>query len=96
MSGQATVTPLVSAASCLRQEKESACACARRGFRRTVLIELVVGTVLSLVNHAGLIVDRSATLAAWLRVVANYVVPFCVSSAGLVTATRRPDPEATL
>jgi hypothetical protein len=57
--------------------------------RRTIPIALVVGTVLSLINQAGVVFGGEATLVTWLRVGANYLVPFCVSSLGFLSATRR-------
>ena len=57
--------------------------------RRTTRIALVVGTVLSLVNQGSVIFGGRATSATWIRVGANYVVPFCVSSFGFLTATKR-------
>ena len=60
--------------------------------RRTIPIALVVGTILSLINQSGVIFGGTATLATWIRVGANYLVPFCVSSAGFLSATRRHTP----
>lgn len=61
----------------------------RTTLRRTIPIALVVGTVLSLINQAGVVFGGEATLVTWVRVGANYLVPFCVSSAGFLSATRR-------
>ena len=63
----------------------------RSTLRKTVKIALVVGTILSLINQAGVIFDGRATYVTWLRVAANYFVPFCVSSTGFLSATRRHD-----
>ncbi|MGQ0521369.1 MAG: nitrate/nitrite transporter NrtS [Actinomycetota bacterium] len=60
----------------------------RATLRRTVRIALVVGTILSLVNQGAVILDGHASTVTWLRVAANYFVPFCVSSAGFLSATR--------
>ena len=57
--------------------------------RKTVPIALVVGTILSLINQAGVVFGGDATFTTWIRVVANYLVPFCVSSLGFLSATRR-------
>jgi hypothetical protein len=57
--------------------------------RRTIPIALAVGTLLSLINQAGVVFGGEATLVTWLRVGANYLVPFCVSSLGFLSATRR-------
>lgn len=61
----------------------------RSTMRRTTRIALVVGTVLSLINQGGVIFGGRATWVTWVRVGANYLVPFCVSSAGFLTATKR-------
>ena len=61
----------------------------RSTLRRTTRIALVVGTLLSLVNQGAVIFGGKASLATWIRVGANYVVPFCVSSFGFLTATKR-------
>ena len=57
--------------------------------RKTVPIALVVGTVLSLINQAGVVFGGDATVTTWIRVGANFLVPFCVSSLGFLSATRR-------
>jgi hypothetical protein len=59
--------------------------------RRTVRIALLVGTILSAINQGGVILGGHATLVLWLRVVANYLIPFGVSNAGVLSATRVPD-----
>ncbi|MGH2727721.1 MAG: nitrate/nitrite transporter NrtS [Actinomycetota bacterium] len=61
----------------------------RTTLRKTIRIALVVGTILSLINQAGVIFGGDATTVTWIRVGANYLVPFCVSSAGFLSATRR-------
>ncbi|MEX2557959.1 MAG: nitrate/nitrite transporter NrtS [Actinomycetota bacterium] len=61
----------------------------RTTLRRTVPIALVVGTLLSFINQAGVVFGGEATLVTWVRVGANYLVPFCVSSLGFLSATRR-------
>lgn len=63
----------------------------RTTLRKTTRIALVVGTILSLINQASVIFGGDATAATWLRVGANYLVPFCVSSLGFLSATRRSD-----
>lgn len=52
---------------------------------------LVVGTVLSAVNQAGVIGGGDATAATWVRVGVNYLVPFLVASVGFLAACRRRD-----
>ena len=61
----------------------------RTTLRKTIRIAAVVGTILSLINQAGVIFGGDATAVTWVRVGANYLVPFCVSSAGFLGATRR-------
>jgi hypothetical protein len=57
--------------------------------RKTLKIALIVGTLLSLINQGSVIFGGDATTTTWLRVGLNYVVPFCVSSLGFLSATRR-------
>ena len=64
----------------------------RSTMRKTVKIALVVGTILSLINQSAVILDGRANYVTWLRVGANYLVPFCVSSLGFLSATRRRTP----
>jgi len=61
----------------------------RRTLRRTLAIAAVVGTILSLVNQASVIAGGDATVVTWVRVGANYLTPFCVSTAGFLTGTRQ-------
>jgi len=60
----------------------------RRVLRRCVLTAIVVGTVLSLVNQLHVIAAGEGDTATWLRVGANYVIPFIVSNVGALSATR--------
>ncbi|MGI8412626.1 MAG: nitrate/nitrite transporter NrtS [Solirubrobacteraceae bacterium] len=61
--------------------------CARqRNLRRTVRIALVVGLLLTLINQGAVIASGHATAATWLRCVLNFVVPFLVSNAGLLSS----------
>ena len=62
---------------------------APRTLRKTIKIALVVGTLLSLINQGSVIFGGDATVATWVRVGMNYIVPFCVSSIGFLSATRR-------
>jgi hypothetical protein len=62
--------------------------------RRTLTIASIVGTLLSLINQGSVIFGGHATVATWVRVVFNYLVPFCVSSTGFLSATRRRDEPA--
>jgi hypothetical protein len=60
----------------------------RRNLRRTVRIALVVGVVVTLINQGGVIAGGTATAATWVRCGLNFVVPFLVSNAGLLSGRR--------
>ncbi len=60
----------------------------RRALSKALMIAAVVGTLLSLINQGAVILGGDATPATWARVVANFIVPFCVSSFGYLSATR--------
>ena len=55
---------------------------------RTMVIAVIVGTILSLINQAHIIAGGEADTATWVRVGANFVVPFIVSNVGALSATR--------
>lgn len=55
---------------------------------RCVPIAALVGTLLSVINQWTVILGGQATAATWVRVALNYVVPFCVSSAGFFSSQR--------
>lgn len=56
--------------------------------RRTALIALVVGCVLSAINQADVLVSGAATGRTAVKIALNFVVPFLVSNLGVLTATR--------
>jgi hypothetical protein len=60
----------------------------RRNVRRTLRIALVVGVVLTLINQGGVIAAGHATTATWVRCGLNFLVPFLVSNAGLLSGRR--------
>jgi hypothetical protein len=57
----------------------------RRNLRRTLRIALIVGIVLTIINQSGVIAAGDATAATWVRCALNFVVPFLVSNAGLLS-----------
>lgn len=57
----------------------------RRNLRRTVPIALIVGVVLTTINQSGVIAAGHASTATWVRCGLNFVVPFLVSNAGLLS-----------
>ncbi len=59
--------------------------------RRTVLIGLVVGTILTLVNQSDVILAGEAGPTTALKVAANYVIPFIVSNLGLLSGRDETD-----
>jgi hypothetical protein len=56
--------------------------------RRTLAIAVVVGTVLTAINHADVIARGDATTATLAKAALNYLVPFIVSNLGLLVGTR--------
>lgn len=54
--------------------------------RRTLKIALIVGTLLSLINQGDIILAGQANVLTWVRVLANYVIPWAVSSVGFLSA----------
>lgn len=63
--------------------------CYRPHLRQTALIAAVVGTVLFCINQLDVVVRGEATTGVWVKVAVTYLVPFCVSNAGILVATRR-------
>jgi hypothetical protein len=63
--------------------------CGRREhLRRTIRIALVVGTILTLINQADVILGGDATWITWVKASLNYCVPFVVSNLGLLAGKR--------
>lgn len=59
--------------------------------RKTVTIALIVGTVLFCINQLDVVLRGDATTAVWLKSAITYLVPFCVSNAGVLVASRVDD-----
>lgn len=57
-------------------------------FRTASKIAIIVGTLLTAVNQGAVIVTGDATLATWLRTVANYLIPYTVASLGYLAPFR--------
>lgn len=60
----------------------------RPHLRRTVALALVVGTVLFCINQLDVVVRGDATAVVWIKAAVTYVVPFAVSNAGVLVASR--------
>lgn len=60
--------------------------------RSATPIALVVGTILSAINQADIIAVGQADVGTWLRVAADYAVPFLVSSLGYLSACKAQQP----
>ena len=65
----------------------------RHNLRRTVRIALIVGVLLTTINQGAVITAGHATAATWVRSGLNFVVPFLVSNAGLLSG-RHPEPRS--
>lgn len=61
----------------------------REHLRRTVRIALVVGTILTAINQADVILGGDAVTLTWVKVGLNYCVPFVVANLGLLAGLRR-------
>jgi hypothetical protein len=57
-------------------------------FRPAFPVALVVGTLLCAVNQGSALVDGSIDVVTALRMVANYAIPYLVSSVGFLSAYR--------
>lgn len=53
--------------------------------RRTATIALVVGTILTLLNHGDVILGGNATGATAVKAALNFLVPFVVSNLGMLS-----------
>jgi hypothetical protein len=60
--------------------------------KKTATIALVVGTILFGINQLDVVLRGDATAVVWVKVALTYLVPFCVSNAGVLVASRRTSP----
>ena len=56
--------------------------------RQTVTIALVVGTILFAINQLDVVMSGSADTVVWIKSAVTYLVPFAVSNAGVLVASR--------
>ncbi|MHA1538055.1 MAG: nitrate/nitrite transporter NrtS [Alphaproteobacteria bacterium] len=54
--------------------------------RRALMVALVVGTALTLINQGDRLIAGLAP--GWIKMALTYLVPYCVSTHGAVTAMR--------
>jgi hypothetical protein len=55
---------------------------------KTIRIALLVGTTLFCINQLNVVLEHKADWVVWLKVSLTYLVPFCVSDAGILVGTR--------
>ena len=58
--------------------------------KKTALTAAIVGTILFAINQLNVVIDGHATTLVWTKAGVTYLVPFVVSSIGILIATRRP------
>lgn len=61
----------------------------RPHLRDTMLIALAVGTILFCINQLDVVLRGDADAGVWIKSATTYLVPFCVSNAGVLVASRR-------
>lgn len=61
----------------------------RQALARTVTVALIVGSILFTINQLDVVLSGKATGVVWFKVGLTYVVPFCVSNYGILSATHR-------
>lgn len=59
-----------------------------RTFRAAGPTAAVVGTVLAAVNRGSVVSDGQAAVVTWVRIVVNYLVPYCVANIGYLAVRR--------
>jgi len=64
----------------------------RSHLRKTITIALFVGTILFSINQLDVVLRGDATPLVWVKSAITYLVPYCVSNAGVLVASRRPSP----
>jgi hypothetical protein len=63
--------------------------------RRSLIVAVIVGTILNLINQSDGLLGRAPI--DWTRLILTYMVPYCVSTYGAVSAllSRSPSPETS-
>ena len=66
--------------------REAVAYCLRRThLRRTTRIAFVVGLLLTAINQGAVILGGDASTLTWVRIAANFLIPFVVSNLGLLS-----------
>jgi hypothetical protein len=60
-----------------------------RHLRKTVCIAFLVGRILFVINQLDVVLRGEAGPVVWVKAAVTYLVPFAVSNAGILVATRR-------
>ena len=79
-----TATSLAHVNKCMR------CAVRHRPMlKRSLAVAMVVGTILTLLNHGGTIFAADWTTGLYWKIPITFCVPFCVATYGALTSSRR-------
>ncbi|CAN5626634.1 hypothetical protein BH20ACT2_BH20ACT2_00100 [soil metagenome] len=62
----------------------------RPHLRKTLSIAAAVGTLLFAINQLDVVIKGNANAVVWFKSAVTYLVPFAVSSAGVLIASRAP------
>jgi len=54
-----------------------------------IKVALVVGSILVAINHGDAIINAELSFERYLKIILNYLVPYCVSSYSAVKAIQR-------
>jgi len=65
----------------------------RRNLKRTATIATTVGTIFFTMNQLPVVLAGKATAILWIKAALTYLTPLVVSNVGMLSATRRGEPE---
>ena len=60
--------------------------------RRSIVIALVVGTILTAINQGNVLLDGNFPSSLYWKIPLTYCVPFCVATAGALLNARSTQP----
>ena len=58
--------------------------------RRSLIIAIIVGTVLTAINQGNLLVQGHFPAALYWKIPLTYAVPYCVATTGAILNARQP------